>query len=298
MDSIALADERDASPLRERPAAFPSEEEENGDQTLGDAAEADNESEAQPVAHRSLASPHTKQEAAHRRLMRRHVELCETEDELLRNMSRLTLCLSAFSSSGVWTRGDERVFNRTHDVLRAASQAHLEVRAGLAASLADAHRLGSVFDAGLAEQMAECHSALEDAASACSSIIREAGSGEENLEALDLLMRPTQRLMQYRLFLQEILADCTILQSSPPSLLAAIEQGLEAVKRICGAVNEKRRQRERVERVGLIAERVVGVPEGVTLIRRDRLFLLDQVRASICLHLCLNPAPCTINPEP
>ena len=284
MDSSALRHERDASPLRQRPrsvspaahpAAFSSAEEGDEDPTLGDAGQAD-ESEAQPMAHRSPASLHTKQEAAHRRLTRRHVELCETEDECIRNMSRLTLCLSAFSASGVWLRGDVRVFNCTRDVLRAAVQAHMEVRAALSASLADAHRLGSVFDTVIADQMIEGHSAFEEAASACSSIIREAGGGEENMEALDLLMRPTQRLMQYRLYLEEMLSDCTILESSPPSLRAALQQGLEAVKRICAAVNENRRERERVERVGLIAERVVGVPEGVTLLKRDRLFLLDQ----------------------
>jgi hypothetical protein len=244
----------------------------------GDMVDSSADPDAQPV-HAYMpgyASPNSRQEAAQRRLMRRHVELCETEDECVRYMSRLACCLHSFITTGPWNRGDKCVFTCTHDALQSASRVHIGVRGKLAASLTDAHRLGSVFEGEVRDDLIKWHSVFEEAASACSSILRSSECGEEQIEALDLLMRPTQRLMQYRLFLEEMLSDCRILDSAPLTLPAALEESLAAVKAVCVAVNENRRERERVERVMLLAERVQGVPEGVSLNRRGRILLLEQ----------------------
>ena len=70
----------------------------------GDTVDSSADPDSQPVHAHVLgyASPHSRQEGAQRRLMRRHVELCETEDECVRYMSRLACCLHSFITTGPW----------------------------------------------------------------------------------------------------------------------------------------------------------------------------------------------------
>jgi len=76
------------------------------------------------------------------------------------------------------------------------------------------------------------------------------------------------------MFAEDMLRDAKLLDDH--GLVWSLQSSLEAVKGAVGTVNERKRNWERRERVSLVADRLVDVPPGVEIRRRDREFVFDQ----------------------
>ena len=90
----------------------------------------------------------------------------------------------------------------------------------------------------------------------------------------DLLVRPSQRVMKYGLFLEEMAADA--LRSEQPELELSLRDTARQVKEIVTNINERIRGIQRRERVQMIAARVRAIPADVRLVEHGREFVIDD----------------------
>lgn len=72
----------------------------------------------------------------------------------------------------------------------------------------------------------------------------------------------------------DMLKDARLLGDE--ALERSLQASVEAIKGTVATVNERKRMRERRERVALVAERLMDVPPGLEIKRRDREFVFDQ----------------------
>jgi hypothetical protein len=225
---------------------------------------------------------------------RRQVEILETEDEMLRNMQRLGGILREWcqDSSSVPPRLSRGLLISTHDTLRALRQVHKEVRAQLAAGRrGGGHSIEHVrqlFSPVMRSRLVEWHSSYEEKATQVSAIFQERQhlsvphdpQHEGHVRAaLDLLLRPTQRLMKYHLFLEALISDANEMDRSGMEgaavLASTLEESLVLARDVVEKVNDAKRLREQHERVRALTECVCDVPEGVRIAHSRRRVLAE-----------------------
>ena len=228
------------------------------------------------------------QERREAQFERRTIEVLETEDEMLRNMQRLGAVLRAYVDDAVWAahRPSRALLVTTHDTLRALRQVHKDVRALAAASLGSGDggargkhtsRLAQIFAPAMAARLGQWHSQFEESATRLSALLHarqrpppSAGGEELQREALDLLLRPTQRLMKYPLFL-----DALAQHAGDDEVGQTLAHAAAAARGVAAAVNDAKRLREQYERVRVLADCIREVPEGVVIDHPRRRVLME-----------------------
>lgn len=88
---------------------------------------------------------------------------------------------------------------------------------------------------------------------------------------MDLLLRPTQRLMKYPLFFEALADDALAMdragEPGAVALASELAEALAQTREIAKEVNAAKRLREQHERVHELAHCVGDVPEGVYIAR-------------------------------
>lgn len=230
---------------------------------------------------------------------RRQIEILETEDEMLRNMQRLGGILREWSDSRPSLpspRLTRFLLTSTYDTLRALRQVHKEVRAQLAAGRSrrgqTIEHVRQMFSPVMSARLVEWHSKYEEKATEISTILQAPrGSDVAHDEpdacrneahervALDLLLRPTQRLMKYPLFLEALIGDAHSMDKAGTEgaavLASTLTETLELAREVVEKVNDAKRLREQHERVRALANCVGDVPEGVRIAHSRRRVLVE-----------------------
>jgi len=232
-----------------------------------------------------------------RRFERRQIEILETEDEACRNMQRLGFLLRE-RSDDAWASTPAHLLTSTHDTLRALREVHKEVRAQLAAARGfgpdpkGVAHLRRAFSPVMRARLVAWHSQYEERATQISAILQArqrpsspqeppvaAGAEQQERAALDLLLRPTQRLMKYPLFLEALADDARAMDRAgkpgAATLASELAEALAQAREIATEVNAAKRLREQHERVRELAQSVGDVPEGVRIARTRRRVLIE-----------------------
>ena len=226
----------------------------------------------------STAGQHGDEKRRAAQFERRQIEVLETEDEMLRNAQRLGCVLRMWVDDAEWTshRPSRALLVNTHDTLRALRQVHKDVRALVAASLGgEARKIAQVFAPAMCARLEQWHSQYEESATRLSSILHARhprAGGDEELQrvALDFLLRPTQRLMKYPLFLDELAKH-----ACDDALCQALTEATAAARGVAAHVNDAKRLREQHDRVYVLAESIRDVPEGVLIGNPRRRVLME-----------------------
>jgi hypothetical protein len=226
----------------------------------------------------SSAGQHGDEQRRAAQFERRQIEVLETEDEMLRNAQRLGCVLRTWVDDAGWAsqRKPRALLVTTHDTLRALRQVHKDVRALVAASLGGgARKIAQVFAPAMCARLEQWHSQYEQCATRLSSLLHARhprAGGDEELQrvALDLLLRPTQRLMKYPLFLDELAKH-----ACDDALCQALTEAAAAARGVAAHVNDAKRLREQHDRVYVLAESIRDVPEGVVIGNPRRRVLME-----------------------
>jgi hypothetical protein len=228
-----------------------------------------------------------RQEEAHRKFERRLIEVLETEDEALRNMQRLGGLLREWIDDESWPSNARSLLITVHDTLRALRQVHKHVRGLVAAALGrephHARKVAEIFSSKMGARLVEWHSKYEEGATQLSKILHArqdasvSNGRDDERKALDLLLRPTQRMMKYSLFLDALLEHAPLMRcgEQDDTLVHVLREANAAVRNLVHQVNQGKLHRDQLQRVHELASRVRDVPEGVVISKLRRRVIFE-----------------------
>ena len=241
----------------------------------------------------SSNTPSTPRSAAAGRIGKRYKELLETECTLCDDMDQLIATLTVASQDKTWNLRPEHVqlIQRTCSSVSELVRVHSSIRERMA-MFACPDQLAGTFQI-VKDELVTVHGEFQTLSTCVMVVLQKRAGGqvigdravgttvksEGSLAAAlapiqDLLVRPSQRVMKYGLFLDEMAADAR--RSEQLDLEANLQQTGQLVRGVAADINERIRGIQRRERVQMIAARVRAVPSGVSIIKPGREFVLDD----------------------
>jgi len=217
-------------------------------------------------------------------------ELLSSETKVCESLNQLMQKLQEIEQDKAWKLGPEHVklITRTSGCCELLIQLHETIAEKVAMFVGPSH-LAGVFEASENELITH-HSEFQTLSSCVMVVLQKKAGGQvigdravgtspkmqDNLASAlhslqDLLVRPSQLVMKYHLFLDEMVKDAA---GSPDE--ENVRKCLNIAKRLTSEINERIRGIQRRERVVLIASRVRAVPPEIEIVKEGREFLLDD----------------------
>lgn len=254
----------------------------------------------------------TPQSAAAQRIGKRYNEMLESEFGMVQDLQQLIAALTVLSQDKAWKLRDEHVqlIHRTSSTVNDLVRVHSTIREMMQMFAGSPAGLAQVF-LGSQDDLVTVHGEFQTLSTCVMVVLQKKAGGqvigdravgttlkaEGSLAAAlapiqDLLVRPSQRVMKYGLFLEEMATDAK--RSEQPELELTLRDTARQVKEIVANINERIRGIQRRERVQMIAARVRAIPADVRLVEHGREFLIDdgnfreRGRAGYCKSLLLD----------
>jgi len=239
-------------------------------------------------------TPKTPQSAAAERIGKRYKEMLESECQMCEDMQQLIATLTLLSQDKAWKLRPEHVqlIQRTCSTVHDLVRVHSAIREKMAMFAGCTNALTEVFT-GSQEEMVTVHGEFQTLSTCVMVVLQKKAGGqvigdravgttlkaEGSLAAAlapvqDLLVRPSQRVMKYSLFLDEMAADAR--RSEQFDVEKTLRETLKVVRGITMDINERIRGIQRRERVQMIATRVRAVPSDMSIVKVGREFIMDD----------------------
>lgn len=254
------------------------------------------ETGAQPALQAAAPSPaaNSPRTAAAERVGKRYKEMLESECQLCDDMQQLIATLTLLSQDKAWKLRPEHVklIQRTCSSIHDLVQVHSGVRERMAMFAGSPLSLTEIFS-GNRDEMVTVHGEFQTLSTCVMVVLQKKAGGqvigdravgttmksEGSLAAAlapvqDLLVRPSQRVMKYGLFVEEMAADAR--RSQQTDLEKTLQETTKIVRGIAMDINERIRGIQRRERVQMIATRVRAVPADMSIVKPGREFILDD----------------------
>ena len=264
----------------------------------------------------------TPQSAAAQRIGKRYNEMLESEFGMVQDLQQLIAALTVLSQDKAWKLRDEHVqlIHRTSSTVNDLVRVHSTMREMMQMFAGSPAGLAQVF-LGSQDDLVTVHGEFQTLSTCVMVVLQKKAGGqvigdravgttlkaEGSLAAAlapiqDLLVRPSQRVMKYGLFLEEMAADAA--RSEQPELeltlrdtarqvtdytyrssyidhtyvthTHTLRDTARQVKEIVTNINERIRGIQRRERVQMIAARVRAIPADVRLVEHGREFVIDD----------------------
>jgi len=271
-------------------------DEADGPSTTGGSGSGGAEAGALPAAPAGTPSPaaSTPRTAAAERVGKRYKEMLESECQLCDDMQELIATLTLLSQDKAWKLRPEHVklIQRTCSCIHDLVQVHSGVRERMAMFAGSPLSLSEIFS-GNRDEMVTVHGEFQTLSTCVMVVLQKKAGGqvigdravgttlksEGSLAAAlapvqDLLVRPSQRVMKYGLFVEEMAADAR--RSEQAELEKTLQETTKIVRGIAMDINERIRGIQRRERVQMIATRVRAVPADMSIVKPGREFILDD----------------------
>ena len=245
---------------------------------------------SQPVVATAL----THFSAAEERINKRYKEMLESECTMCEGMQHLLAALHNLTQDKAWKLGQGHVelVERTRSCVDDLVRVHSAIREKMATFAGVPVQLTAIFESSK-DDLVTAHGQFQTLSTCVMAVLQKKAGGQvvgdravgtavkkegslaaELLPIQDLLVRPSQRVMKYKLFLEEMATDAR--RSENWKLEKELQETVSIVGSIVTDINERIRRIQRRERVNMIAARVRGVPSDVSIVKAGREFLLDD----------------------